>query len=549
MNSEMYVKQALDNLREVSGVKIYSSIDLHENEKNKKRLLNSAKVIGQGIETSSVIGLIDMSLFGDGKEGAVFTGTDVYIRETFSEIIHVNLKLLSDITYNVETYVNKKGTEKNIYCLSFTENAETKEYKSETELTGSLYKLVAETLQNFTSSVENVGTSEQDVTLDSLGEDAVLSYLKIIFQYLNVDGVIQHQEMLNMASLLGQLEISSDLDDRFRNYRFGEGRIPSEFKGLIKELKTYVPEGSQHTIFQSLINDLVAMKNKEELEHWKDDSTLINLMQLLAVTEEQTSFFVRHQQLNNRQIEERLEDNQVKELTSHLAKIGAGTGASLAALATTGAAVGAFGTYGLGTLAIATMSTGGLALAAAGIGAAGVAGYKGLEHLTSSKGKEKYGIRNELLQKHVIRLTKAQQFLMADINQFAIEMDDLMSSKEVLTEKFDQIKKVISQINETARASAQAKSESGTLTREQLLSELPVEINEDKLNSLLRTRTSGDKIRDYIKRAYPSNKLDETLENRKLEVLQHILNEIDYNKLATTANAKEKFGLLIDKVK
>ncbi|MDU0406868.1 hypothetical protein ML8HA_02700 [Lactococcus lactis] len=113
-----------------------------------------------------------------------------------------------------------------------------------------------------------------------------------------------------------------------------------------------VPEGSRQTIFQSLINDLLGMKNDEGLENWENDNDLTQLMDLLLCDKEQAEFFVRNQQLNNRQIKERLEDDQVKDLVKQLAGIGTGAGASLAALAATGAAVGAFGTYGLGTLAI-----------------------------------------------------------------------------------------------------------------------------------------------------------------------------------------------------
>ncbi|MDU0406863.1 hypothetical protein ML8HA_02695 [Lactococcus lactis] len=170
--------------------------------------------------------------------------------------------------------------------------------------------------------------------------------------------------------------------------------------------------------------------------------------------------------MNNRQIKERLEDDQVKDLVKQLAGIGTGAGASLAALAATGAAVGAFGTYG--TLAIATMSTGGLALAAVGIGAAGIAGYEGLQHLISANGKEKYAIRNELLQSHVIRLTRAQQFLMADINEFTEEMNSLMNDKDAIATQYDKIKAKLIQISETTKAGKLAKTGATDLTREQI---------------------------------------------------------------------------------
>lgn len=284
------------------------------------------------------------------------------------------------------------------------------------------------------------------------------------------------------------------------------------------------------------------------METWENDTDLSQLMDLLSVTKEQAEFFVRNQQLNNRQIKERLEDDQVKDLAKQLAGLGAGAGASVAALAATGAAVGAFGTYGLGSLAIATMSTGGLALAAVGIGAAGIAGYKGIQYLTSANGKEKYAIRNELLQSHVLRLTRAQQFLMSDINRFTEEMNALMAGKDAITTQYDKIKSKLIQISETTKAGQLAKTGATDLTREQILSELPAELNEDKLNDLLKTRASGEKIANFIKTAYPDNKLNENLSTRDLERLQAVLTQIEYGKVATVANVKEKFGSFLNKV-
>ncbi|MDU0406870.1 hypothetical protein ML8HA_02702 [Lactococcus lactis] len=44
MNSESYIKQALEQLRNNNNARIYTSQELQNNDKNKKRLLNSAKV-------------------------------------------------------------------------------------------------------------------------------------------------------------------------------------------------------------------------------------------------------------------------------------------------------------------------------------------------------------------------------------------------------------------------------------------------------------------------------------------------------------------------
>lgn len=428
----MYFKEKLDKLIPLDGINIYGTRELQDNEKNKKQLKNSAKIIGKGIDTSKIIGLFDMSFFNDGKEGALFTGTDIYIRESFSELIHIKLNELNEIKYQLSVETNEKGKEKKIHHLIYMDNEKVNDFTSTINDTGNLYKQVVEVLSEFNEKVENISSTEQDLALDSLGDEAILTYLKIVFQYLNSDRVIERREMLNMAGLLNQLDVSSEIDNNFREYRFNNGKEGDNISLLVDELKVYVPEGSQDTIFQSLINDLLVMKNDKELADWESDIYLLNLIKILGVSKDKVEFFVRTQILTNRQINERLEDGQIKELSKQVLGFGAGAGASLAALTATGAVVGAFGEFGLGALAIATMSTGGIALAAAGIGAAGIAGYKGIDYLTSANGKEKYAIRNELLQNGVKKLIGAQQFLLNDINIYVEQMNDILYKKNGL---------------------------------------------------------------------------------------------------------------------
>ncbi|MDU0406866.1 hypothetical protein ML8HA_02698 [Lactococcus lactis] len=116
-----------------------------------------------------------------------------------------------------------------------------------------------------------------------------------------------------------------------------------------------------------------------------------------------------------------------------------------------------------------------------------------------------------------------------------------------LQQQYDKIKAKLIQISETTKAGKLAKTGATDLTREQILSELPAELNEDKLNDLLKTRVSGEKIANFIKTAYPENKLNENLSTRDLERLQAVLTQIEYGKVATVANVKEKFGSFLNK--
>lgn len=110
--------------------------------------------------------------------------------------------------------------------------------------------------------------------------------------------------------------------------------------------------------------------------------------------------------------------------------------------------------------------------------------------------------------------------------------------------------KIISRsISETSKASEVAKIRANKLAREQIISELPAELDENKFNDLVQKNSLNERLVNYIKGAYPNNILDENMKIRDLTRIQNILIEIKYGKILTTSNVREKFGSIKNSVK
>ncbi|WP_338208187.1 hypothetical protein [Lactiplantibacillus paraxiangfangensis] len=546
MKSEQFLTQKLSSLQnefELAGIKAYDSEQLQG--KKKKQLTNAAKVIGAGINQNLITAVLDSTIFGSGKEGAVFTGKWCMIRGTFGDPSgKIDLARLQSTDYVINTSTNDKGKEVKEYRLEWKyqdddEEAEAHYLSTSTKTDGDVLACVDKVLNDFNENAdsENIQETDHGQTLTDLGEDAVFQYLKIIYLYLvGPENNFGDHELRNYTMLQSQLNVSSEMDQRLRVYRMGSEHETLETQ--VEALKTFIPEGSQPTIFQSLVNDILSTFSDDDLAGWEEEPKLATVLQVTNVSSDQAKFFARNQQLTRRQLNEKLTDNEVKELTKKLAASGASVGASLLALAVTGASVGAFGEAGIGTLAFMTMSTGGLGLAVVGIGAASVAAYKGVEYLTNSQ-KSKYAYRNELLQAEVIKLSNSQQIIMKDINYLTDKIADEMSKNESNEVKLERAERWIASVRNRSKVGTKMDQERISANREQLISEIPVQIDREKLHDLVQSHTFGNEIETQILGLYDDeDNLQANLSVRSLSMLLNRLNSIEYTKAVTMANTK-----------
>ncbi|WP_446001993.1 hypothetical protein [Weissella viridescens] len=526
MNSEEFLYKKLGELDGTLGWDAFSSRStLEKSKKGNKKLANAAKSIAGGIDESYILGVFDNSIFGDGKAGIAFTGNKIYIHEAFEDDIVIDLEKLSDFDFESKKVMNEKGKESTLHKLKLIEGDSEKIYK--TDVVNKGFAQVAQVLDGFKDQVEEVSANSQSFDVEGLDDEALLAYLELFYDYLLDDDVVTSKEMRDLVQLQAKMSISDDLANRFQEYRLGNQNKPTQ-EELIQNLIDKIPVGSQKTMFELFVTDMLETMSKEERHNIEENSYVVNVAEKLGVDQKVIDYYVRVQDQSERIINERLNDSQVSSIRNELFSIGAAAGASVSTLAATGAYLGAFGSAGLGSLAFLSLSTGGIALAAVGIGAGSIGAYKGMKYLVSGKDKEKYTLRDELLNGNIDRLNKAQQYLLMDINYFTDTMNDLLGNHSSLVDQNKQLMEVVNRLKVFMTAGKEIRDQTRIYAQQTMMSQLPSEIDVATITDLTKDHVNSEEILSDILKFYKDGGLRNDLTERDLQFLEARLKQINY---------------------
>lgn len=263
-----------------------------------KALMNAADKIANGIDPTTILAIFDDSLFSNGKEGIVFTGTTIYLKQVFLDRIIIPLNNIISSDYVVETIKQDNGTEKEKKILTIKYSDE-----SEIEITDAnftkLLDFLNEILNGFIENVDETKETIQFTNLEDLGDEAIETYISIVTTYLLTDdGKIDPKEYKELISLMARIGIEKELAEKFREKRIGYNISVEE---SVVQLENYIHEYLEilskkgidsRSINQSLFFDLLLVK-KENIDNWKDDKVLIRCQELLNITEEQIEFGIK----------------------------------------------------------------------------------------------------------------------------------------------------------------------------------------------------------------------------------------------------------------
>ena len=437
MNSEQYIEQKLNEV-DFGNVKVYGINDLRT--KKKKQLLNAARTIGKGVNQNLIIGVVDDTLLGSGKEGVVFTGKTIYIRLELGLLSgQINLSDFKNITYKEDTHFNDNGKLIDDYILSWDDGSQ-QSLTSNSSETGNIFSGISDLLENFKIESNEIQETNHNLALSDLNGKAICQYLKVIYLYLNSDNDFSEKDFRNYAEIETRLNVSEEVDTEMRQYRFSNSNdnIFDEFT----ELENLIPEGSRDLILQSLINDILSTFDDEKLDSWKDDEILLKIAEKANISEDKVSLIATSQKFNHDLMDDKLTRDEYKERLQKIKEISASLGVSsvtsVATLALTGAVVGiaqlGVGDAGLGLVYLTTLGTGGLGLAALGVGAASVAAYKGVERLIKSNDTQE-SMRSEMLQNKIKKLMGSQSLILKDINYLSDAIIQISYRKSELSKQ------------------------------------------------------------------------------------------------------------------
>lgn len=552
MNSEQYIEQKLNEV-DFGNVKVYGINDLRT--KKKKQLLNAARTIGKGVNQNLIIGVVDDTLLGSGKEGVVFTGKTIYIRLELGLLSgQINLSDFKNITYKEDTHFNDNGKLIDDYILSWDDGSQ-QSLTSNSSETGNIFSGISDLLENFKIESNEIQETNHNLALSDLNGKAICQYLKVIYLYLNSDNDFSEKDFRNYAEIETRLNVSEEVDTEMRQYRFSNSNdnIFDEFT----ELENLIPEGSRDLILQSLINDILSTFDDEKLDSWKDDEILLKIAEKANISEDKVSLIATSQKFNHDLMDDKLTRDEYKERLQKIKEISASLGVSsvtsVATLALTGAVVGiaqlGVGDAGLGLVYLTTLGTGGLGLAALGVGAASVAAYKGVERLIKSNDTQE-SMRSEMLQNKIKKLMGSQSLILKDINYLSdaiIQISyrkselskQLTDSEQQLSGMEEQIDQLLQTIKKFSSAGTKVDAERRERERQLIIAKLPAQINFEKLHNLVTSHTLGKDVESQILKSYDeAGKLQSGQSLAELEALSKMLDSIEYNKKVTAVNAK-----------
>ncbi|WP_192977702.1 zinc ribbon domain-containing protein [Mammaliicoccus vitulinus] len=551
MHSEDYIKNLLNNSY-LTNLSVAPDI-------SEKILVNASVSIAEKIDPNVIIAVIDTSTLSNGKTGVVFTGSEIFIKNAFESSKNVPLKNIENVQYESDTKITDKGKVVDYEKITIHyKDGESIILNSEELGNNFPFKLLETLLKDFNNKVDKISSKNQVVQLSNMKSEIILLYFRIVIAYLkDDDGIIDSKEYKELVSLMTKVKVSKELASKLRDYRFEHIEEKSIIE-LIDDLKEILIEEdlSEVAVQQSLGMDILAM-HSDELDEIKKNEVLIRMLKRLNMTDDQIKFTVRKLKAEKEILENRLTDNQIKEVAKELAAIAGGAGVSLGALAITGAVSGIGASVSSGLMALGfTLSTGGLFLGLAAVTTAGYGMYKGVKYFSGTNESEKYGIRIQTLNDRISQLRIANSYIMEDINWLSNKSikfaEKLKESNELSNELYQELEFIIIQNQSLADAGALIETEETFSEYELIFSSIPPTLNIGKYNELLNKNVNKVYADEIIKKAYivtgdldiqseiSDAHLREDIELDELKTVQNILDEIGYFDVKSASLAQGK---------
>ncbi|MCJ0953135.1 zinc ribbon domain-containing protein [Mammaliicoccus sciuri] len=538
MHSEDYIKNLLNNSY-LTNLSVAPDI-------SEKILVNASVSIAEKIDPNVIIAVIDTSTLSNGKTGIVFTGSEIFIKNAFESSKNVPLKNIENVQYESDTKITDKGKVVDYEKITIHyKDGESVILNSEELGNNFPFKLLETLLKDFNNKVDKISSKNQVVQLSNMKSEIILLYFRIVIAYLkDDDGIIDSKEYKELVSLMTKVKVSKEIASKLRDYRFEHIEEKSIIE-LIDDLKEILIEEdlSEVAVQQSLGMDILAM-HSDELDEITKNEVLIRMLKRLNMTDDQIKFTVRKLKAEKEILENRLTDNQIKEVAKELAAIAGGAGVSLGALAITGAVSGIGASVSSGLMALGfTLSTGGLFLGLAAVTTAGYGMYKGVKYFSGTNESEKYGIRIQTLNDRISQLRIANSYIMEDINWLSNKSikfaEKLKESNELSNELYQELEFIITQNQSLADAGALIESEETFSEYELIISSIPPTLNIGKYNELLNKNVNKVYADEIIKKAYI---VTGDLDNQSEISDAHLREDIELDELKTVQNILEEIG-------
>lgn len=525
-----------DNIKAVSSSNVFVAPSIPE-----KKLNNAVKSYNLTNGVNAIIAIYDNTLFGSAKEGIVFTGEKIILKEIFEEPVELIFTDFESVKYIEDISVNDKGKEsKKEYVDINLKNGTTTRLKG---LLDCNYKELANLLEQAFSDFEEFEEENQLVTLAEMSESLKIAYVKVIINMAFADdGEVDKKEFAEILLLMTRLELTTESRFILRSY-INEESTQVPLSSLINDIDHACVPSHNKAVKISLVKDLISTfmsvnDGSDENFHFLDDNR-----ELFGVTDDEIDIAKQAIKLDFKMLREDFTDDALAKGMKELGAKAGAVGVPIAAVYLSGSVVGmsaAGMTSGLATLGLGGAL--GFSSMATGIGVAvliGVGAYKGIRHFTGANELDKTK-RRELMLNEVIKQTQSTlSSLIEDLNYITVKFNDALDTQGHQNNKIIKLQQMMTALTGAANVLNQ---KSNKLQNSSIKLHCPIVLDEAKLKSLTQEPTKQP-LYPLVMSFYEEETITQTRDDKTIEVTRYkIKPTIPTRELDKLANIFEAIG-------
>ena len=521
-----------------------------------KKLDGAISAMAPGQNPDYVVAIVDTTLFGSGKEGALFTGEYLYLHSLSGPAQKYQLREISGADYQVSQVKNGDKVQTIEHVSLCFKNG------SATDITSILSGMSLKGFTNFINEMAESANSEDFVStsqvrpLSAMSPEIKKAYVKVLCNFsLANDSLIDSTEYAEIVSLMSRIEMDKDSRIEMRTYMISSD-CTEDLSTLLDFLKEKIDDGVFEIAMQSLMKDCLFLHRKTDSTHeWSANPFLKDLQGKIDLSDAQVNTILEAIINDENILSQRKSDSEIQKAIKDTAAKAAAVGVPLTAIYFSG-------TMGLSaaglTSALAHLGLGGLlgfSPMVTGIGVAvlmGVGAYQGVKKVTGLKDLENNKQRELLLQEIIKNSQRSLDYLIEDVNEIAALLQKAIEKENQDEIKFQKLSAILTMLSKGAQGTS---NQIQYAEKEKLLAKLPLSLRQTDRNRIIELTEGAtkQKIRTLILNAYnEETELDEnnvsntmyvlndTLPITELESIYHALDGIGYFKVTDAAMASVK---------
>ena len=288
MSVESYIKKSVKSI----GEKVFVIPEIPE-----KKLNNAIAVIAPQVEKKYILAIFDSTLFGNGKEGFLFTGDTIYIKPPFQDRVKYKFEDIKKAEYKLIENIKDNGKSEKHEHIYFHFNNETVVEISQSVFIGLHYKVFVDFINNIIKEGGDTGVyikTAQLLPLSSMDNKIKELYIKIIADFVYaIDNTIESKYYAEIMALMVRVDIAKESRIRIRAYLNDINNSEEVYK-LWTELLETTPEGSLDVIKRSLIKDILYIyKIKNDIDTWRNNDFIVNIKKLLEIEDSHIEVIIK----------------------------------------------------------------------------------------------------------------------------------------------------------------------------------------------------------------------------------------------------------------